>query len=231
MKKILLTAACAAVFTASAFAGTPSKTVVPPESLWGVGWYGAIEGGVNAYHDHGGGLALGGIGGNRAVQSEASGFAGLKLGYVFGTGNIRFALEEDAFYNGINSTVNGALAGIPVRSSTHWDTGAFMTNILARFNCASRFQPYAGGGVGVYVTGSGNARIGGFGGFGGGPGVAVGGGGGRSGFAWQLVGGADYYFTPKLSTFLEYKFLNYENVLGSSRIGQQLIGAGFRLHF
>ncbi|MEO6788486.1 MAG: hypothetical protein ABI318_20380, partial [Chthoniobacteraceae bacterium] len=163
-KSLLLTAACAAVFTTSAFAGPVSKTVTPPETLWGVGLYGAIDGGINAYHDRGGrAVTLGGAGGIRPSESDVSGFGGLKLGYVFGTGNIRFALEEDVFYNGINSTVNGTLGGIRVRSSNHWDTGAFMTNGIVRFNCATRFQPYVGGGVGVYVSNGGNAQIGGIG--------------------------------------------------------------------
>ncbi|MEO6787209.1 MAG: outer membrane beta-barrel protein, partial [Chthoniobacteraceae bacterium] len=96
------------------------------------------------------------------------------------------------------------------------------------FNCATRFQPYVGGGVGVYVASGGNARIGGIGG----PGAAgVGGGGSQTGFAWQLLAGADYYFTPKFSAFMEYKFLNYQDVPQNGRIGQQLVGVGLRLHF
>ena len=48
IKPTIMTAACAAVFTTAAFAGQPSKAVVAPEPLYGVGMYGALEGGVNA---------------------------------------------------------------------------------------------------------------------------------------------------------------------------------------
>ena len=47
--------------------------------------------------------------------------------------------------------------------------------------------------------------------------------------------GADYYFNPKTSIFLEYKFLEYtsysETFDDSAEFNQQLIGAGFRFHF
>ena len=53
-----------------------------------------------------------------------------------------------------------------------------------------------------------------------------------SGFAWQLIAGADYYFTEKMSAFLEYKFLNYEDAgVNGDRIGQQLVVLGLRWHF
>ena len=41
--------------------------------------------------------------------------------------------------------------------------------------------------------------------------------GNASGFAWQAFVGADYYFNPKTSIFIEYKFLEYT----SYRIRQQ----------
>lgn len=57
-------------------------------------------------------------------------------------------------------------------------------------------------------------------------------GGSNSGFAWQLIGGADYYFTEKVSAFLEYKFLNYEDAgLAEDRISQHLVMLGLRFHF
>jgi opacity protein-like surface antigen len=57
-------------------------------------------------------------------------------------------------------------------------------------------------------------------------------GGSNSGFAWQLIGGADYYFTEKMSAFLEYKFLNYEDA-GFSRGSHQSAPRrlGLRWHF
>ena len=43
----------------------------------------------------------------------------------------------------------------------------------------------------------------------------------------------DYYWTPKISTFLEYKFLNYVALdlgNGNRQVGQQLVGAGVRFN-
>ena len=67
--------------------------------------------------------------------------------------------------------------------------------------------------------------------------VTVNTGGGRShaDLAWQIIAGSDYYWTPKFSTFIEYKFLEYTSTqidTNQSRVlGQQLVGAGLRFHF
>src|SRR5579864_8829642 len=53
---MLIRIAASAAIAGSVYAGQPivsSKTVAPPEELYGVGWYGALEGGVNAYQDLG----------------------------------------------------------------------------------------------------------------------------------------------------------------------------------
>ena len=68
--------------------------------------------------------------------------------------------------------------------------------------------------------------------------------------AWQVVAGSDYYWTPKISTFIEYHFLNYtSDTLIAVRdadtrrlirnvqrefdldLKQHLVGAGVRFHF
>ena len=47
--------------------------------------------------------------------------------------------------------------------------------------------------------------------------------------------GADYYWNSKFSTFIEYKFLDYTSTQidtnQSRNLGQQLAGAGVRMHF
>ncbi len=57
----------------------------------------------------------------------------------------------------------------------------------------------------------------------------------RFDLAWQIIAGTDYYWNPKFSTFIEYKFLNYTstqiNTNENRNLGQQLVGAGVRLHF
>ncbi len=53
--------------------------------------------------------------------------------------------------------------------------------------------------------------------------------------AWQIIAGTDYYWTPKFSTFIEYKFLNYTSTQIDTRedrdLRQHLVGAGVRFHF
>src|SRR5437879_5145078 len=65
--------------------------------------------------------------------------------------------------------------------------------------------------------------------------VNTGGGRNHADLAWQIIAGSDYYWTPKFSTFIEYKFLEYTSTqidTNHSRVlGQQLIGAGVRFHF
>ena len=110
------------------------------------------------------------------------------------------------------------------------NTGAFMSNFIARF-AFGRFQPYVGAGVGIYYAAS--------------PGFTINTPGGtfntsgdrtHTDLAWDIVAGADYYFSPKMSTFIEYKYLEYtgsqfENTTSDRNLGQQLIGAGMRFHF
>ena len=73
--------------------------------------------------------------------------------------------------------------------------------------------------------------------------------------AWQAIAGADYYWTPKFSTFIEYHFIDYTsdtlvalteeqkqnlkqfkkdlniNTNWSPSLGQHLVGVGVRFHF
>src|SRR5437667_12592198 len=92
-------------------------------------------------------------------------------------------------------------------NSTTWiNPGEFMGNFILRF-AFGRFQPYAGAGVGIYYAESAGVEVqdpvtGR---------VPINTGGGRShaDLAWQIIAGTDYYWTPKFSTFIEYKFLYY----------------------
>jgi len=93
-----------------------------------------------------------------------------------------------------------------------------------------RFQPYAGAGVGIYYAESAGIDVSA-------PRGTFSGGGGQShaDFAWQVIAGADYYWTPKFSTFAEYHYLDYTSsqiqTNQSRNLGQSLIGAGVRFHF
>jgi opacity protein-like surface antigen len=181
---------------------------------------------------------------------------------------IRPTIEGDFFYNGFrpgwNGTLNTAFTRcegcITVLASTNgnvntWvNSGAFLANFILRFAPGNqRFQPYAGAGVGAYYAQSEglNARIEdlhftfrpdtlrqnvGTNAF--------------ADLAWQVVAGSDYYWTPKISTFIEYHFLNYTSdtllvvrdadtrrlIRNVQRefdldLKQHLVGAGLRFHF
>ena len=206
----------------------------PPPVVYGTGFYGAIILGANIYQDRGSTRFFTDDAGDilRLDPTNDTGFfGGVKIGYVFGTGTIRPVIEEDMFYNGWKTGANATLLqdGVVTHSSSSVtiNTGAFMTNFMLKF-CYGQFQPYIGGGVGAYYAESAGGTFGPF---------NTGGGASHADFAWQVIAGADYYFTPKISTFIEYKFLEYtasQSDFGNSSsrvLGQQLLGAGIRFHF
>jgi len=210
----------------------------PPPELYGLGFYGAIDGGANVYQNRGGTKVFSDEFGDTLTidpKNDVGGFGGIKLGYVWGTGVFRPTFEGDFFYNGFRGGANFTLRepdGDLIRSSSlssTINTGAFMGNFIARF-AFGRFQPYVGAGVGIYFAESAGVDITG-------PRGTFNGSGGQShsDLAWQIIAGADYYWTPKFSTFVEYKFLDYTstqiNTNESRNLGQQLVGAGLRFHF
>jgi len=216
----------------------------PPPELYGLGFYGAIDMGANIYQNRGGDRTFSDDNPNSpffgdtltvSPKNDVGFFGGIKLGYVFGTGVFRPTSEGDFFYNGFRGGADFTLRdsfGDVLRSSsaTTWiNTGAFMGNFISRF-AFGRFQPYVGAGVGIYYAESAGAEFQG-------PRGTFNSGGGRShaDLAWQIIAGTDYYWNPKFSTFIEYKFLNYTstqiNTNQSRNLGQQLLGAGVRVHF
>jgi opacity protein-like surface antigen len=255
MKKLSLisTAVLIGFLAAPLQAGTETyKQVAPPPPpvyAYGLGFYGAIDAGANIYQNRGGNRTftqdnpnLPGLGDNLTVdpKNDVGFFGGIKLGYVFGTGLVRPTVEGDFFYNGFRGGANFTLRDIDnnvlaQRNVTTWiNTGAFMFNFILRFAPGNqRFQPYAGAGVGVYYAESAGTEVTN-------PNtntVTVNTGGGRShaDLAWQIIAGSDYYWTPKFSTFIEYKFLQYTSTQINTRqnreLNQQLLGAGVRFHF
>ena len=209
----------------------------PPPELYGLGFYGAIDAGANAYQDRGGTKVFSNEFGDTLTvdpKNDVGFFGGVKLGYVFTSGVFRPTIEGDFFYNGFRGGADTTLAidGVVVRqaSATSFiNTGAFMGNFIGRF-AFGRFQPYVGAGVGIYYAESAGVDISG-------PRGTFNGGGGQShaDFAWQIIAGSDYYWTPKFSTFIEYHFLDYTstqiNTNQTRDLGQHLVGAGLRFHF
>jgi len=253
MKKFSILACLLLGFvTASVKAGPPEvyKQVAPapaPE-LYGLGFYGAIDMGANVYQDRGGdrtftgdrldldrdfGLTL-----DVSPKNDVGFFGGIKLGYVFGTGVFRPTIEGDFFYNGFRGGADFTLRDqfgdtlVQRNATSTINTGAFMANFIGRF-AFGRFQPYVGGGVGIYYAESAGVdivnpetgnRV-----------FHTSGGQSHSDLAWQVIAGADYYWTPKFATFIEYHYLDYTstqiNTNENRDLGQHLIGAGVRFHF
>jgi opacity protein-like surface antigen len=234
MKTTILATAFAA-FAFPAFAGertvSSDKFVQPPPPpVYGTGWYGAVQAGVNAHQnvfDDSSDRVFNGIRFSFEEDSNVGGFVGAKLGYVFGTGKVRPAVEFDGFYNHFDADLKVRALGNDIDVGGDVDSGAFMVNFLGRFDFG-RFQPYVGAGAGVHHTkfSDPTVTLNGV--------SAEGDGDEVTDFAWQIVAGSDYYFTEKLSIFLEYKYLNYEGVDGEfleSRVDQHLVGLGIRYHF
>ena len=212
----------------------PESAPAPPVEVYGTGWYGAIDLGANIYQDRGDVRNFVNANGDtlRLDPTNDTGFfGGIKIGYVFGTNPVRFALEEDMFYNGWKTGADSTLVvnGVTTNSSSSFtmNTGAFMTNGLVKFS-NGKFQPYIGFGIGCYIADSAGGTFGPF---------NTGGGASHADFAWQAIAGADYYFNPKFSMFVEYKFLEYTasqsdfGNVDSRVLGQQLLGGGVRFHF
>jgi opacity protein-like surface antigen len=254
MKKLLFSSlALTGLFTAYLQAGEPvayKQVAPPPPELYGTGFYGAIDMGANVYQDRGGdrtftgerfrdpidpdfGLTL-----DVSPKNDVGFFGGIKLGYVFGTGVFRPTIEGDFFYNGFRGGADFTLRDrfgdtLAQRNVTTWiNTGAFMANFIGRF-AFGRFQPYVGGGVGIYYAESAGVEV--VNPVTGNVPIDTSGGGSHSDLAWQVIAGADYYWNPKFATFIEYHYLDYTSTQINTRedrdLGQHLIGAGVRFHF
>src|SRR5256714_10215676 len=161
--------ATSALLGSSLLAGPPDykqAAPAPPPPLYGVGFYGAIDMGANVYQNRGENRTftqdnpnLLGFGDTLTIdpKNDVGFFGGIKLGYVFGTGVVRPTIEGDFFYNGFRGGADVALRdpfGDVVRSSSATsfiNTGAFMGNFILRF-AFGRFQPYVGGGLGIYYA-------------------------------------------------------------------------------
>jgi opacity protein-like surface antigen len=221
----------------------------PPPPLWGTGFYGAIDMGANIYQNRGDTRTFTDDNPNSPFfgdslevdpKNDVGFFGGLKLGYVFLNGVVRPTVEGDFFYNGFRGGANFTLRDsfgdvLAQRNVTTWiNTGAFMGNFILRFAPGNqRFQPYAGAGVGIYFAESAGTEV--VDPVTGRVPINTGGGQSHADLAWQIVAGSDYYWTPKLSTFIEYKFLNYTSTQIDTNqdrdLKQHLLGAGVRLHF
>jgi opacity protein-like surface antigen len=221
----------------------------PPPPMYGLGFYGAIDAGANVYQNRGGTRTFSQNDPDRPFfgdsiivdpKNDVGFFGGIKLGYVFGSGVVRPTVEGDFFYNGFRGGADFTLTDINFntiaqRNVTTWiNTGAFMANFILRFAPGNqRFQPYAGGGVGIYYAESAGVEV--VDPVTGDVPINTGGGKSHADLAWQIVAGSDYFFTPNMSAFIEYHYLDYTstqiNTRQSRDLGQHLVGAGVRFFF
>jgi opacity protein-like surface antigen len=231
MKYLAVTAALVCSLALAAYAGPIDvKTVTSPEPDYATGFYIGPEGGLNAYQDvpdHNKPDA-------HDKDSDASGYVGGKLGYEFNLGLFRPAIEADMFYNSFSGSYDLVFNGAAHENreyEKYWtNSGAFMENELVHINLGA-FQPYVGAGIGLFTsdrtlkqrdTNYYSGKLYSSATFD----TA------NTSAAWQVIGGADYYLTRRVSLFAEYKFLNYLNTAAPhGRLGQQLVGVGMRVFF
>jgi len=264
MKKLLFSVlALTGLVAASLQAGTDyskemKQVAPPPPPMYGLGFYGAIDMGANVFQNRGGTRTFTDDNPNSEFfgstltvdpKNDVGFYGGIKLGYVFPfTGVIRPAVEGDFFYNGFRGgadfTLNEAFTPVPggptflsthERNVTTWiNTGAFMFNFILRLGPPTwKFQPYAGAGVGVYYAESAGVEV--QDPVTGAVPINTGGGRNHADLAWDVVAGADYFFNPQWSAFIEYHYLDYTSTqidTNQSRdLGQHLVGAGVRYFF
>jgi opacity protein-like surface antigen len=246
MTKLLSTLALATVCgMASAQAGTTqvdyTKQIETPivESRIGVGFYAAVFGGANVHQDADFGELDDDFDIDVDLDSETGWFAGLKLGYVFDTGSfILPAIELEGFYNNVDVNLHARSDDFDVTSEIggELDQVVLQLNFQLKFDLG-RFRPYIGAGAGAAYLESdeirGRVRVDGdeildFEGDVDDFGID------NEGwvFAWQALGGFDYYFTDNFSVFAEYKALFFHG--NNDEIDyylQHLVGGGVRFHF
>jgi opacity protein-like surface antigen len=254
MKKLSLLSAAALIglLAAPLQAGTETYKQVappPPPPMYGLGFYGAIDMGANVYQNRGGDRTFTQDDPNRigfgdtldvSPKNDVGFFGGIKVGYVFGSGVVRPTIEGDFFYNGFRGGADFTLRDIDnnvlaQRNVTTWlNSGAFLVNFILRFAPGEgKFQPYFGAGVGGYYAEFAGVQVNdpttGT--------VPINTSGGRNhaDLAFDALAGADYFFNPNFSAFIEYKYLNYQSTQIDTRqdraLGQQLVGAGVRFFF
>jgi opacity protein-like surface antigen len=210
-------------------------TAPAPVSSFGEGLYFALHGGLNAYQSYEGTGRATTEGGESAAlefREKVGGYGGIKIGYGWGGGAVKPAIEFDGFYNAVDFAADARLDGKKFGSATgRNDTGAFLINGILRFETGSNFSPYVGAGAGFWVGQTSDFRISGNSGS---PSLRVPSNDNATGFAWQLMAGFDYFMSERMSFFSEYKWLNYQDVqFGNSedRTGQHLVGVGIRWFF
>jgi opacity protein-like surface antigen len=140
MKSVYVTlVGVSALLASPVFAVTPASPP-PGAPAPGTGGYLAVHGGANVHQYFDDSFSVGNT--SLHLDHNVGGYGGLKLGYVFGTGTYRFALEEDMFYNGLSTSSHISQNGVQIADHSNMiNSGAFMTNFIMRF-ALDRFPAY-----------------------------------------------------------------------------------------
>lgn len=220
---------CVLLSSGMAVAGPLSKVVEQPIPENAGGLYLAPFGGVNLYQN----ADMDGVGpgDEGSLNPVVGGFAGLKLGYLFGDpGLFRPALELEGFYNGVETDMDGIYRGVTYSGGADFHTANIMLNILGKFDLG-QWQPYLGFGLGAAHVWNFNRSYD--------LDEPV---DGRTHlpcpdesdwvFAYQGIAGVDYRLSQQLSVFTEYKAMVYNQPLNyPGDYLHHLLGLGLRISF
>ena len=237
------TIAAGSLFAGQPMMGTGSKSykqAPPPPPApkidYGVGPYFGIKGGVNVYQDYQNANrneTISGFDGPvqlRIDTNNVGGYGGAVFGYGFGGGGaiIQPALELEAIYNGFDAKIEARGSGATDSLTARVNTVPILANLYLRYNM-DQLKPYVMAGAGTYWADAEDVRL------------SVGGSSSRLSdsdsvwdFAWQVGGGAEYFFNEKISASLDYRFLSYEgglDLIGSSAVRNHLVGVSLKFWF
>ena len=172
------------------------------------GFYGGFSGGGNFVEDSDLDV-LGSVNVDNEYETgwAISGALGYDYGKVWRFGGLRSEIELSYRENDIDTHRVAALGGDQPGSTGEVSTFAIMLNGMHDFDTGTAFTPYVGGGIGYAwndLSDYGIAAI---------PNVLD---DDDSGFAWQLIAGVGYAFTPRATVTLDYRYFSTEADVTSS---------------
>lgn len=172
------------------------------------GFYASLGGGLNFLDDSDFDIA-GGVGVDNQYDTGfiISGAVGYATAPVWDYGSLRLEGEVSYRQNDIDVHSVAALGGDQPGSTGEASALAFMANVYHDFLPGSDFRPYVGGGIGlasIEFSDYGIAAV---------PDVLD---DDDTAFAYQLIAGASYSFTPQLAATIDYRFFAADPELETS---------------
>jgi opacity protein-like surface antigen len=200
------------------------------EAMGGPYW--SIYGGVDIDQTADASDDRGDFGGSATdIEGDTGWFAGLKFGYDFDSDSwAHAAIELEAQYTRVDADFSLSGGGFSADSSGDIHAAHLMINGLVKFKPVWHLRPYIGGGVGVahlwLRDASTEVRFGG---------VPI----GRDvhedaedwTFAYQGIGGLDWYVNDRFTIYTEYKALVFHDAVGLENYLHHQVGLGVRFKF